>query len=188
MRELEESLREGDARGLIALTFDDGYRDFVQEAVPVLRCHSFSATVYVVVGKLGGVNDWDSGRERQLLSAEEVVAVAAAGIEVGSHGWSHRDLAGLEPSELDREVRLSKRVLEGVLDDRVTGFCYPYGSRSTMAESAVEAAGYEYGAAVSGPATPFGVPRVYLGEQDKGLKLLAKLLLLRVAATRRRTS
>lgn len=44
--------------GLVGLTFDDGYRDFVEYAVAAR--HGMMTSVYMVTGKLGGRSDWDS--------------------------------------------------------------------------------------------------------------------------------
>ena len=59
MRELLAAADRGDAARLVGLTFDDGYADFANNAMPVLRRYGFGATVYVLAGKLGGRNDWD---------------------------------------------------------------------------------------------------------------------------------
>src|SRR4051812_25293885 len=59
--EMEEARRKNRATGLVGLTFDDGYLDFLENAVPVLQLHDFTASVFVIAGMLGRVNEWDSG-------------------------------------------------------------------------------------------------------------------------------
>src|SRR3712207_216342 len=58
MRELRRAMSMGDTRGLVGLTFDDGYEDFLHNAVPVLERLGFSATVFVVAGMLGSKSRW----------------------------------------------------------------------------------------------------------------------------------
>src|SRR5690242_10550163 len=59
MRELIQAGHRGAARRMVGLTFDDGYADFLDAAVPVLARYGFTATAFVVAGRLGGHNDWE---------------------------------------------------------------------------------------------------------------------------------
>src|SRR5215218_10962020 len=61
MRELYLALNAGEATGLVGVTFDDGYEDFLDAAVPTLEKLGFSATVFVVAGMLGSENTWEHG-------------------------------------------------------------------------------------------------------------------------------
>jgi peptidoglycan/xylan/chitin deacetylase (PgdA/CDA1 family) len=83
MRELHQAMSTGDARGLVGLTFDDGYEDFLHTALPVLKRLGFSATVFVVGGMLGGENNWDHAYEprprMKLLGAEAIREVSERG-------------------------------------------------------------------------------------------------------------
>ena len=148
MRELFRAKSAGDARGLVGLTFDDGYEDFLHTAVPVLERLGFSATVFVVVGMLGRENDWEhAGNPRpqlKLLKADHLREISEHGMEIGSHGMTHTNLLGLKPSLLDREVNDSRRMLCEILGIAVEGFCYPYGSVDDAAVQAVRRAGYAY--------------------------------------------
>ncbi|MET8545410.1 polysaccharide deacetylase family protein [Kitasatospora sp. NPDC004799] len=177
--ELMRSHREGGAAGLVGLSFDDGYRDFVEEAMPALAEHGFTATVYVVADRLGGYNDWDrQGPRKPLMTAHQVREAAAAGVEIGSHGLTHRRLAGLAARDLAAQVADSRHVLEDLTGGAVDGFCYPYGSLDAAAVEAVAGAGYAYGCAVS-PGAHSGVyalPRCYVGDRDGPLHLAAKLV------------
>src|ERR1035441_8513231 len=87
------------------LTFDDGYRGVFERALPALLARGFSATVFVVADRIGGVNDWDGETPGEpLLSADEIRALHAAGVEIGSHGATHRALTRLSDGELSREL------------------------------------------------------------------------------------
>lgn len=161
----------------VGLTFDDGYRDFASTALPLLTAHGFTASVYALAGRLGGENGWEeTGPRKPLLTAAELRAVAAAGMEIGSHGLLHRHLTSLSVQDLKAEVVESRNVLENRLQVPVTGFCYPYGDCGPRELDAVEAAGYSYGVAVGAPALPkqFAFPRTYAGEKDTAARLAAK--------------
>jgi putative peptidoglycan lipid II flippase len=184
MRELLHAARHGRAAGLVGLTFDDGYADFVEHALPVLARHGFTATVYVVAERVGGHNDWEQdGPLRPLLTVDEVREVARQGVEIGSHGLNHLSLADLDADTLRKEVAVSREALELLLDEPVSGFCYPYGDLSDTAVAAARAAGYDYAVATwaSGRRDPHALPRTYVAERDGAAELLAKRLRHRIA-------
>ena len=177
---LSELLRahdDGETSGLAGLTFDDGYTDFLEHAVPVLQQHGMTGTVYAVAGRMGGHNAWDEGPQLDLMDAARLRAVAAAGLEVGSHTLSHVRLAGADSQTLATEVAGSKAVLEDLLQMEVPGFCYPYGSFDAAAAEAVRAAGYDH-ACVTGdydPGDRFTVPRCYISPRDTAAHLVARM-------------
>lgn len=172
-------LRAAGGRG-VGLTFDDGYADFLHSAVPVLRAHGCTATVFALPGRLGGDNGWDAdGARKRLMTADELRAAADAGMEVASHGLRHVRLTELTPGALAAEVGGSRRELETILGRPVEGFAYPYGALGMREAAAVAAAGYRYGCAVGpdgsgAPPGRFAMPRSYAGQRDTGVRLLAK--------------
>jgi peptidoglycan/xylan/chitin deacetylase (PgdA/CDA1 family) len=177
MSELLRAQERGEAAGLVGLTFDDGYTDFLAHAVPVLQRHGMTGTVYVVAGRIGGHNTWDRGPVLDIMPADQVRAVAAAGQEVGSHTMSHVRLAGAGAGKLSAEIAGSKRVLEDVLQEEVPSFCYPYGSFDATAAEAVRAAGYD-NACVTGdyePGNRFTLPRCYVSPRDTAAHLVARV-------------
>src|SRR5215472_15341943 len=58
---LVDAMRAGRQRGLVGITFDDGYVSVLEAAVPELARHGFGATAYIISGRLGGTNEWDEG-------------------------------------------------------------------------------------------------------------------------------
>ncbi|MER8044887.1 polysaccharide deacetylase family protein [Streptomyces sp. NPDC094032] len=183
VRELLAAAAEGRARGLVGLTFDDGYADFLDTAVPLLRRHGFTATVYVLPGRLGGDNAWDElGPRKPLLDEDGIRRAAAAGMEIGSHGLRHVDLVALadaDPEGLAAETRHSRELIEDITGDPVDGFCYPYGTVDARVVRAVREAGYRHACAIDpGPlSSVFALPRVHVGEADTSRRLTAKRLL-----------
>jgi peptidoglycan/xylan/chitin deacetylase (PgdA/CDA1 family) len=167
----------GRSRGLVGLSFDDGYADFATEVLPVLSRFGFGATLFVIAGVLGGVNYWDRpGPTKRLMSPGQVRVVAAAGIEIGSHSLTHPRLPLGGVPALRREVTESRARLADLLGSPVPGFCYPYGAVGPREVDAVQDAGYRY-ACATGASTldrRFAIPRTYVGDRDGGLRLLAK--------------
>jgi peptidoglycan/xylan/chitin deacetylase (PgdA/CDA1 family) len=177
VREVLDARASGCGEGLVGLTFDDGYTDFATYALPVLKRYSFSATVYVIAGRMGGDNEWDpEGPRKPLLTAEQVRQVADAGIEIGSHGLRHVSLPKAPAGALAEEIDGSRRALQDVSGQDVPGFCYPYGDIDGAVADGVRAAGYDYGCAIwpSEHTGQYALPRTFIGESDWGPRLWAK--------------
>ncbi|MEU6536509.1 polysaccharide deacetylase family protein [Streptomyces sp. NPDC047000] len=173
----------GAGRGLVGLTFDDGYADFVTGALPVLRRWGCNATLFVLAGRLGGDNCWDPlGPRKPLLTADGVRAAVAQGVEIGSHGLTHADLTRAGETALRAETAASRALLTELTGAPVDGFCYPYGTVDARAVGAVRAAGYGYACAIDpGPLTgPYALPRLHIGQHDTAVRLYLKLRLHRL--------
>jgi peptidoglycan/xylan/chitin deacetylase (PgdA/CDA1 family) len=116
------------------LTFDDGFANFNEEALPVLMKHNFTGTVFVISGHMSGLNDWAKPPKglgaKKILSWRQVSEIAASGIEIGSHTRTHPDLrrCGLEMARL--EMSDSRKEIEDHLGCTVGSFAYPYGGTS----------------------------------------------------------
>jgi peptidoglycan/xylan/chitin deacetylase (PgdA/CDA1 family) len=161
---------------LVGLTFDDGYADFAEYVLPVLRRHGFGATAFIVAGRIGGDTTWLKSDRQRLLTAEHVRQVAAAGIEVGSHGMSHESLVTTSDADLATEVSASRETLRRVSGQDVPGIAYPYGHHDSRVVSAARAAGYGYACAVgySEHTGIMALPRIYIGDRDSPARLWAK--------------
>jgi peptidoglycan/xylan/chitin deacetylase (PgdA/CDA1 family) len=164
LRDLFDTPSSGTRRAV--LTFDDGYRGVKERALPRLLSRGFSATVFVVADRTGGVNDWDGETPGEpLLSADEIRALHDAGIEIGSHGATHRALTRLDDADLHREVAGSKDTLERLTGTPVTSFCYPYGDFDDRVVTAVRAGGYRAACVIRGGiaedlSDPFRIQRI----------------------------
>jgi len=173
----------GDDSNLIGLTFDDGYKNFLDAAVPILEAFGFTATVFVVADLLGKENDWEHAYNprpvMELLGTAELRETAERGIEVGSHSMTHADLADLSPRMLEEEVQGSRQVLSEILGEEVDGLCYPYGSVDRAAVEAVRQAGYAYACGWRTPLKhghePHNLPRIYVSDRDNSWRMAAKL-------------
>ncbi|MEU2559716.1 polysaccharide deacetylase family protein [Streptomyces longispororuber] len=175
--ELLRARDEGRAHGLVGLTFDDGYQDFVDHALPLLRRHDCTATLFVLPGRLDGDNAWDPlGPRKPLLDADGVRRAADSGMEVASHGLTHVDLTRAGDEELAREVHGSRAALTELTGTEVAGFCYPYGFVDARVLATVHDAGYRYACAIDPGdlAGDLALPRVHIGQRDTAARLWLK--------------
>jgi len=157
----------------VVLTFDDGFADFHDAALPVLLRYGFSGTVFVTTGWIA-----DSGAARTacvppgMLSWSQIDAVAAAGIEIGAHSEHHPELDQLCAEKLRQELRGSKYLLEDRLGVPVTGLAYPFGYSNQRVRETAVAAGYRYACAVDNrladeSADQFALPRLTIGRNTR---------------------
>lgn len=175
--ELLAARARGEGRELVGLTFDDGYADFVTHALPLLHRWDCGATLFVLPGRLGGVNAWDPlGPRKPLLTADGIRRAAAEGVEIGSHGLTHVDLTKADDVTLKVEVAESRALIEELTGAPVDGFCYPYGTVDARAVQAVREAGYGYACAIDPGALtgPHALPRVHVGQNDVTWRLHLK--------------
>ncbi|MCX5199015.1 polysaccharide deacetylase family protein [Streptomyces sp. NBC_00249] len=177
--ELLRARAAGRARGLVGLTFDDGYTDFLTRALPLLRRYDCTATLFVLPGRLGVDNVWDPlGPRKPLLTAEGIREVAAAGQEIGSHGLLHQDLTAAPDDVLQQELRGSRELLREITGTLPEGFCHPYGYVDARVARATRDAGYGYACAITpGRLTgPHALPRTHVSQADGAGRLRVKQL------------
>jgi peptidoglycan/xylan/chitin deacetylase (PgdA/CDA1 family) len=130
---------------VVGITFDDGYANNLQHALPALQANGFSSTCYIVSNKLGGSNDWDAGTgiaSKPLMDAGQLRQWVDGGQEIGSHTLSHADLTALPVEEAEQEISRSRQDLQALLGRPVAHFCYPYGRFSANHVQQVAQAAY----------------------------------------------
>ncbi len=133
----------------ILLTFDDGYRSNKEIAAPILRKHGFTATIFVVPGRLGGSNAWDAEETQEpLMTADEIRALHAEGFHFGSHTMSHVRLTAVPPEVALRQLRESREALEAVLGEPVRTICYPWAQHDASVRQLAREAGYACGVGI----------------------------------------
>jgi peptidoglycan/xylan/chitin deacetylase (PgdA/CDA1 family) len=118
----------------IVLTFDDGYADFFTTAIPILQSHGFTATTFVITGRMG----WGG-----FMTPDQVVAADGMGFSIGAHTVDHVMLAGQAPARATWEMNQSKLTLEALLGHPVLDFAYPYGSFNQYDMAQAKSLGFE---------------------------------------------
>ena len=141
--------------GAVLITFDDGYRDNLENALPILRRHGYPAVVFVPIGYLDDDRPLPHETALRLLGVrnrtvgwDELAALEAGGIRVESHGIAHRPVSELEMAEAAREIALSKLRLEERLGRQVEAYAFVKGSLADYRPehvSLVQQAGYTLG-------------------------------------------
>ena len=121
----------------VLITFDDGYRDNLENALDVLRRHGYPAVLFVPIGFLDTSLPLpheehlaQRGVLNRTLDWRDLPELERGGIRVEAHGISHRPLADLELDEAAREIALSKLRLEDALGRPVRAFAYVKGSEA----------------------------------------------------------
>lgn len=143
--ELIACLSSGPKEKIFAISFDDGFQNVADHALPVLSEFGFSATCYFVAGELGGVNGWDAlapSARCALMDHNALLAWQRAGHEVGSHTLNHTHLPRLSARAARAQIERSRAVLEDLTGTPVSSFCYPYGELNPRVRELVIEAGY----------------------------------------------
>ncbi len=138
----------------IVITFDDGWSGQVRHALPLLIEHGLVATFFI--------NSSTVGTNPHYVSWNDVRALQDAGMEIGGHGATHRELADdLSEAVLHKELVMDKERIEAELGAEIRTFSYPYNTHPESVISLLKAIGYR-GARTAGDANAadplFAVP------------------------------
>ncbi|MGH9188123.1 MAG: polysaccharide deacetylase family protein [Acidimicrobiales bacterium] len=152
----------------VVITFDDGFADFHEQALPVLSRHRFASTLYITTGFVGATSRWLTRQgegNRRMLTWSQIREAACLGVECGAHSRTHPALDELPLGVSRDEIRGSKTDLESQLGREVATFAYPHGYASPKVRALVEEAGFSSAVdvrhAMSSPRDdPFGLARI----------------------------
>jgi peptidoglycan/xylan/chitin deacetylase (PgdA/CDA1 family) len=124
----------------VLITFDDGYADIAEYALPILRRYGFKAGVYIVSGRIGCTNQWDEEQgagTHRLLGREQIHYWAERGVEFGGHSRSHQPLITLDHDGLVEEVAGCAGDLRQILGIPPCSFAYPYAIYNSVVRECV---------------------------------------------------
>jgi peptidoglycan/xylan/chitin deacetylase (PgdA/CDA1 family) len=131
----------GDRAGALSYTFDDGLREQITIARPMLDEQGFHATFFIIAGLVANTTaeaeakkpgDWGG------VTWDELRSVSAAGHEIGNHSFSHPGLPKLDPAKLPHEVIDSQEKIRGEIGIAPVTFCYPYNAADDTVRALVK--------------------------------------------------
>jgi peptidoglycan/xylan/chitin deacetylase (PgdA/CDA1 family) len=171
-------------RPLAVITFDDGYRDNLIEAMPALVDAGVPATFFVATGFIGTARSFehdlrrDGRSEYPKLTWDDLRSMQQAGFEIGSHTIEHSDLGTADAATVEHEVRGSLESLDRELGARPRAFAFPWGKPWNISQSAVEqvkGAGYYAALSAFGGTCRRGCTSFSLRRIDAGNGLMSNL-------------
>lgn len=118
----------------IVITFDDGHISNYSIAWPMLKEFGFKAVFFIIVGNIG---------TNEFIAWEQIKELAKDGIEIGSHGLSHRFLSRLSKGELEGELKDSKSIMEEQLQRPVEFLSLPGGFYNKRVKAISKESGYK---------------------------------------------
>ena len=168
----------------IIITFDDGYKDILINALPILKRNNFKATCFFVTNQIGKNNHWDKQKEnfknKNIMSHEDIRIWFNSGMSVQSHSHNHLDLTKLSNIDIIKELEISKKFFKDKLDIEAEVFCYPFGK---VNKNVYEFTKKIYKNSVTtnrsryniNKHNPFLIPRIDMGKNISLTKLYLKL-------------
>ena len=133
--------------GVAAITFDDGWSDGYEHALPVLLGMGLTATFFLTTDHLA------PGRtDRRKLGLAQIQELISTGMTVGGHSRTHSDLTRIPEARAREEIAGCKEDLEQATGRGVTLFAYPGGEFNRRVVEMTRQAGYEAACSTLSPA------------------------------------
>jgi peptidoglycan/xylan/chitin deacetylase (PgdA/CDA1 family) len=131
----------------IAVTFDDGFRNFIDNALPEMLLRKIPATLFITTGYLGKTPDWikkpyHENAGELLMSADQLKALPYGMVKIGSHCVTHPKLTSLNKEQIISELSESKKCLESLLERNITTLAFPYDDYNEEVIGLAREAGY----------------------------------------------
>jgi peptidoglycan/xylan/chitin deacetylase (PgdA/CDA1 family) len=131
-----------------AVTFDDAFRNFTENALPETTARGIPVTMFAPTGYFGETPGWLTGTghedsDETIMTEDELRGLPDAMVMIGSHSATHGDMCGMTEAEAMRELSESKSHLEMLLERPVRLFSFPYGEHNEKLIELSAAAGYD---------------------------------------------
>lgn len=170
----------------IIITFDDGYKDFIENAWPLLDGAGFTATLFIVTKYVGERAEWDrricrSGEPIRLMGWDDLLVMRERGVDIQSHTAAHRDLLTQTSEEIARDGKEASDDIQRHLSLNTNSIAFPYGRRDARVLVELTRVGYSIGLNTTGRVStlwddPMDLPRFPI-EIDDDLGNFAKSVL-----------
>jgi len=167
------------------ITFDDGYHSVYQNALPILKDLSLTATCFFVSNEIGKYNKWDSDKKNygklDLMNENQIKEWISYDCEVGSHTLDHKDLTSLTIDEKIVQIKSPLKFFKDKFDILIESFSYPYGKYD---EDSVKIVKANYNFAVTTKRSRYkintfdksAIPRIPINSDTSNFKFLLKVL------------
>ncbi len=166
----------------LILTFDDGYKDNLENASPLLKKYNMKAQIFLLAESQISSNQWDHSDTEpthEIVSGPDRQKWLNSAFEIGSHGFSHQRITLMNSEEASNELAESKKSLEKEFNQKVKVFAFTYGDTNLQASQMAQVAGYEYAVNTDQGGlhieeNPFQIFRVNIFPNETFLSLLKK--------------
>ncbi|MDG1890112.1 MAG: polysaccharide deacetylase family protein [Verrucomicrobiota bacterium] len=129
-----------DPRNPIIISFDDGFRNNLEVASPLLEEYGLTGWFFVI-GKAGysdGHIVEGNLNTRYCMSWDELNLLRSKGHVIGCHTMNHVDLGSIDHSVLHHELVASRQLIESEIGQSVLSFAYPYGTVNSFSKASME--------------------------------------------------
>jgi peptidoglycan/xylan/chitin deacetylase (PgdA/CDA1 family) len=176
--------KQFEAEKHIFLTFDDGFGDVFEHALPLLQKHQFGGIEFIVADLIGKTSEWQERKDDVpglLMDRTQLREWLAAGNDIGSHSLTHPFLTRIPVANAREEISASKKKLEDWFGRPVRHFCYPFGDWNQSIRDLVVEAGYETACTTEFgvnqlDSDPFALKRITARYPSRSLKTLRRWL------------
>jgi len=132
----------------VAVTFDDGFQNIIENALPELIDRRIPSTIFIPTGYMGREPDWiqdklNEDRNEVVMTEEQINKLPTELITIGSHSVSHTNLTLLEEEDIRRELVESKKKLQLVTGMRISFLSLPHGGFDRRVVEMGRQAGYK---------------------------------------------
>ncbi|WP_236289838.1 polysaccharide deacetylase family protein [Paenibacillus allorhizoplanae] len=155
----------------VLLTFDDGYVDNVEEAMPILAKYNFPATLFMSPGMV---------EDASYLNWEQVKQLQEAGWDIQPHGMTHPHLPKLSAEQQAYEITEARKLIEEKLGTQADVFCYPYGEYNQTTVKLLKEHGFRYAFTIdqgytTNQQSPYLLKRLFINGEESLKAFINKL-------------
>jgi peptidoglycan/xylan/chitin deacetylase (PgdA/CDA1 family) len=132
----------------VIITFDDGYSSVYEEALPNLEKFNFTAVIFIITHFVGKWNTWDANLTKthfRHLNTQQILQLSEYGMEIGSHGMTHRAFTFLNDQIVQTELIKSREKIKDICGKEPITVAYPFGIQNVIIQQKIVEAGYSFG-------------------------------------------